>query len=41
MLIAEVEQIWSAIADKDDWDPLMQKVEAIRTMREALSAVKG
>lgn len=41
MLIAEVERIWSAIAEKDDWDPLMQKVEAIRTMREALSAVKG
>ncbi len=40
MLIDEVEQIWSAIAQDDDWAPLMQKVDAMRSMREALSIVK-
>jgi uncharacterized protein YdiU (UPF0061 family) len=37
MLIEEVEHIWSAIAHADDWAPLMQKVEAIASMRAALS----
>lgn len=41
MLIDEVEQIWAAIAQDDDWTPLMQKVDAIRSMRDALSMVKG
>lgn len=41
MLIDEVEQIWAAIAQDDDWAPLMQKVDAIRSMRDALSMVKG
>jgi serine/tyrosine/threonine adenylyltransferase len=35
MLIEEVETIWSAIADHDDWKPLYQKVEAIRQMARA------
>ncbi len=35
MLIEEVEAIWSAIADADDWAPLENKVEAIRRMGEA------
>lgn len=37
MLIAEVEHIWAAIAECDDWQPLYQKVESIRTMGQALS----
>lgn len=35
MLIDEVESIWAAIADKDDWALLRQKVDAIRRMGEA------
>jgi uncharacterized protein YdiU (UPF0061 family) len=35
MLIEEVETIWSAIEDRDDWQPLMDKVEALRRMGEA------
>ena len=35
MLISEVEDIWQAIADKDDWQPLHQKVAAIRAMGRA------
>ena len=30
MVIAEVEAIWSAIAEADDWAPLAAKIEAIR-----------
>lgn len=37
MLIDEVENIWSAIASDDDWQPLYQKIDAIRHMREALA----
>jgi uncharacterized protein YdiU (UPF0061 family) len=36
MLIEEVEAIWSAIADRDDWSPLEAKVAAIRRMGEAM-----
>jgi len=36
MLIDEVEAIWSAIADRDDWQPLDDKVAAVRAMGEAL-----
>ena len=35
MLIDEVEAIWSAIADDDDWGPLHAKVAALRRMGEA------
>jgi len=38
MLIDEVEAIWSAIADRDDWAPLHAKVAAIREMGAALAA---
>ncbi|WP_286830372.1 MULTISPECIES: protein adenylyltransferase SelO family protein [Kordiimonas] len=37
MLIDEVEDIWSHIADRDDWAPLNQKIDAIRAMGEALN----
>ena len=37
MLIDEVETIWSAIDERDDWAPLHAKVAAIRDMGEALS----
>lgn len=36
MLIDEVEAIWAAIAQGDDWAPLTAKVVAIRRMGEAL-----
>jgi uncharacterized protein YdiU (UPF0061 family) len=36
MLIDEVEAIWSAIAEQDDWQPLHDKVAALRAMGEAL-----
>ena len=38
MLINEVEDIWRAIADNDDWQPLNDKVLAIRAMGRALNA---
>lgn len=35
MLIEEVEEIWAAIAERDDWSLLEAKVAAIRTMGKA------
>ncbi|MEN3746510.1 YdiU family protein [Sphingomonas sp. HF-S3] len=37
MLIDEVEEIWSAIDERDDWAPLHAKVAAIRRLGEALA----
>ncbi|TNE65490.1 MAG: YdiU family protein [Alphaproteobacteria bacterium] len=36
MLIDEVEDIWSHIAERDDWQPLHDKIERIRAMGNAL-----
>lgn len=36
MHIDEVETIWSAIAEGDDWEPIKRKVNAIRRMGEAM-----
>jgi serine/tyrosine/threonine adenylyltransferase len=36
MLIEEVEGIWAAIADHDDWSPLNQKIDDIRIFGAAL-----
>ena len=36
MHIEEVEAIWSAIADGDDWQPFDNKVKAVRRMGEAM-----
>jgi uncharacterized protein YdiU (UPF0061 family) len=36
--IDEVESIWSAIAERDDWQPFDDKVTAIRRMGEAMGA---
>ena len=38
MHIDEVEAIWSAIAERDDWDPFEAKVAAVRRMGEAMAA---
>ena len=38
MVIEEVEAIWSAIDERDDWHPLMDKVSALRRMGEAHGA---
>ncbi|GAA0750401.1 YdiU family protein [Sphingomonas sp. ABOLD] len=37
MLIDEVESLWSAIAERDDWAPIEAKIAAIREMGEALA----
>jgi len=37
MLIDEVEAIWAAIAERDDWGPFNAKVAAIRRMGDALT----
>ena len=36
MYIEEVEAIWSAIAEHDDWQPLADKVTAVRRMGKAM-----
>jgi serine/tyrosine/threonine adenylyltransferase len=36
MHIDEVEAIWSAIAERDDWQPFEDKVRAVRRMGEAM-----
>jgi uncharacterized protein YdiU (UPF0061 family) len=36
MHIDEVEAIWSAIAERDDWQPFEDKVKAVRRMGEAM-----
>ncbi|WP_294121299.1 protein adenylyltransferase SelO family protein [Sphingomonas sp.] len=38
MLIDEVEAIWSAIADHDDWQPFESKIEAIRRLADAMTS---
>ncbi len=38
MLIDEVEAIWAAIADNDDWRPFETKIDAIRRMRDAMTS---
>lgn len=35
MLIDEVEDIWRAIAEQDDWQPLHNKISAVRKMGQA------
>ena len=37
MLVEEVEAIWAAIAERDDWQPLDAKVAAIREMGAAMA----
>ncbi len=38
--IEEVEALWAPIAERDDWQPLMDKVAAIRAMGAALATGK-
>ena len=38
MLIDEVEAIWAAIAEHDDWSPFESKIEAIRRFGDAMRA---
>ena len=38
LLIGEIEVIWAAIAERDDWGPFNAKVAAIRRMGAALNA---
>jgi hypothetical protein len=32
MVIDEVERVWAAISDRDDWEPLSKKIEAVRKL---------
>lgn len=41
MLIDEVEALWSAIDERDDWAPLRAKVEAVRAMGRAYGRAHG
>jgi len=41
MLIDEVEAIWAAIDQRDDWRPLHDKIAAVRRMGAALAADRG
>jgi serine/tyrosine/threonine adenylyltransferase len=41
MHIEEVERIWSAIDERDDWEPFERKLAAIRQMGEALAEAPG
>jgi uncharacterized protein YdiU (UPF0061 family) len=41
MHIDEVEAIWSAIAERDDWQPFNDKVTAVRLMGEAMGQDAG
>ncbi len=36
MVIDEVERIWAAIAERDDWSPFEVKLADIEEMRETL-----
>lgn len=36
LVIDEVERVWAAIAERDDWEPLAEKVAAIRRLGDAL-----
>jgi uncharacterized protein YdiU (UPF0061 family) len=36
MLIDEVEAVWAAIAERDDWQPLADKIAAVRALGDAL-----
>ena len=36
MLIEEVESIWDAIAQKDDWQPLADKIARVRALGDAM-----
>ena len=38
MLIDEVEEIWAAIADQDDWGKFEAKLVAIRRMGDAMTS---
>jgi hypothetical protein len=38
MLIDEVEAIWSAISENDDWTPFNAKIEAIRRFGDAMTS---
>jgi len=38
MLIDEVEAIWAAIAERDDWTPLTDKIAAVRAFGAVMSA---
>jgi hypothetical protein len=39
MHIEEVEALWAPIAKRDDWAPLMAKIDAIRAMGAALAKI--
>ena len=38
MHIDEVEAIWAAVAERDDWTPFQSKIEAVRRMGDAMTS---
>ena len=38
LVIEEVEALWSAIDERDDWQPLHDRIAAIRALGEALGS---
>lgn len=36
LLIDEIESIWEAISERDDWDPFERKIESIRAMSRSM-----
>ncbi|MGB3723468.1 MAG: YdiU family protein [Pacificimonas sp.] len=40
MLIDEMEALWTPIAERDDWKPLHEKIEAIRRMGDAMAKTR-
>jgi len=40
MVIEDVEAIWTAIADNDDWSALNEKIAAVRRMGDAHASVE-
>jgi uncharacterized protein YdiU (UPF0061 family) len=41
LVIEEVERIWSAIDEREDWSALNQKIDAIRVLGDALGSSHG
>ncbi len=41
LLIGEIEGVWDAIAERDDWAPFEAKVKAIRELGDALRGERG
>ena len=41
LLVEEVEALWAPIAERDDWQPLAEKLAEIETVRQAYAGITG